>query len=170
MTAAVKALLAQNCTPIYQPQESMRMINNVLIEILSDGKYMTACYAQLNRASNRMTLVNAGHPPVIYHPKDREPTLIRIPGDILGAFNEVCFGVQDISVSRGDRFFLYSDGLIETDVNKKTVWIRNLKYLQHFCTRLKDIPIERCPEALADWMLKDQSDPDDDIVVLAIEV
>jgi len=170
MTAAVKALLAQNCTPIYQPQESMRMINNVLMEILSDGKFMTACYALLNRKSNRMTLVNAGHPPAIYHPKDGEPVPIRIAGDILGAFKEVCFGVQEIRVSPGDRFFLYSDGLIETGSNRKSAWTHNLKNLQKVCARLKDIPFRECSETLVQWMLKHESAPDDDIVVLGVEV
>ncbi len=170
MTAAIKALLAQNCIPIYQPQESMRMINNVLTEILSDGKYMTACYALLNRKANRMTLVNAGHPPVVYHPKDDAPRLIKLPGDILGAFKEVCFGVQNLSVSRGDRFFLYSDGLIETGKDKKMVWTQNLKNLLKMCTRLKDIPFQRSSETLAAWMLEHNSEPDDDIVVLGIEV
>lgn len=170
MTAAVKALLAQNCIPIYQPQESMRMINNVLMEILSDGKYMTACYALLNRKANRMTLVNAGHPPAVYHPRGGDPTLIKLPGDILGAFRDVCFGVKELSVSRGDRFFLYSDGLIETGKNKKMVWTRNLENLRNMCTRLKDIPFQRCSETLVDWMLENKSEPDDDIVVLGVEV
>jgi len=170
MTAAVKALLAQNCIPIYQPQESMRMINNVLMEILSDGKFMTACYALLNRKSNRMTVVNAGHPPAIYHPKDGEPVPIKIAGDILGAFKDVCFGVQEIRVSPGDRFFLYSDGLIETGSNKKSVWTHNLKNLQKVCARLKNIPFRECSETLVQWMLKHESAPDDDIVVLGVEV
>jgi len=170
MTAAIKALLAQNCISIYQPQESMRMINNVLVEILSDGKYMTACYALLNRKANRMTLVNAGHPPVIYHPVDGEPILVKLPGDILGTFKEVCFGVQEIPVSRGDRFFLYSDGLIETGVNKRMVWTQNLESLKDICSRLKTIPFKRCSETMVDWMLRNKSEPDDDIVVLGVEV
>ena len=170
MTAAVKALLAQNCIPIYQPQESMRMINNVLLEILSDGKFMTACYALLNRKSNRMTIVNAGHPPAIYHPKDGEPVPIKIAGDILGAFKDVCFGVQEIRVSPGDRFFLYSDGLIETGNDKKSVWTHNLKKLQKACARLKNIPFRECSETLVHRMLKHESAPDDDIVVLGVEV
>jgi phosphoserine phosphatase RsbU/P len=170
MTAAVKALLAQNCSPIYQPRESMRMINNVLLEILSDGKFMTACYALLNRKSNLMTLVNAGHPPAIYHPKGGKPYPIKIAGDILGAFKDVSFGVQKINVSRGDRFFLYSDGLIETCDNKKTAWTHNMERLQNICARLKDIPFKECAETLVNCMLKQTSAPDDDIVVLGVEV
>ncbi len=170
MTAAVKALLAQNCIPIYQPQESMGMINNVLMEILSDGKYMTACYALLNRKTNQMTLVNAGHPPVVYHPKDGEPTLIKLPGDILGAFKQVRFGIRKISVSKGDRFFLYSDGLIETGENKEMVWTRNLENLRHVCSRLKNTPLEGCAKMLVDLMLEKSPEPDDDIVMLGIEV
>ena len=65
MTASVKALLAQNCTPVYSPAESMKMINDVLVEIMPDGKYLTACYMHLNRATHKLTIINAGHPPVV---------------------------------------------------------------------------------------------------------
>ena len=34
LTASVKALLAQNCTPVYSPAESMKMINDVLADTL----------------------------------------------------------------------------------------------------------------------------------------
>jgi phosphoserine phosphatase RsbU/P len=170
MTSAVKALLAQNCIPIYQPHESMRMINNVLLEILSDGKFMTACYALLNRKSNQMTLVSAGHPPAIYHPKDGDPIPIKIAGDVLGAFKDVCFGVQKIRVSPGDRFYLYSDGLIETSHNKKSVWTHNLKNLQEVCVRLGKVPFKECAEVLVHRMMKHSPALEDDIVVLGVEV
>jgi len=43
LTSSVKALLKQNSTPIYQPGESIQMINDVLVEILPEDKYLTAC-------------------------------------------------------------------------------------------------------------------------------
>jgi sigma-B regulation protein RsbU (phosphoserine phosphatase) len=73
MTASVKALLAQNCTPVYSPSESMKMINDVLVEILPSGKYLTACYMHINRSTMKATIINAGHPPVVCLPLDGDP-------------------------------------------------------------------------------------------------
>ena len=169
ITAAVKALLKQNCNPIYQPQESMRMINDVLLEILSNATYLTACYAKLNRKKKLLTIVNAGHPPVIYLPKEGEARLIDLDGDILGMFKEVYYGQQDIKVSPGDRFLLYSDGLIERPALKK-VWTKCLPEILKACSNIKNIPIQALAQKLARMMIDNTCKPEDDIVVLGFEV
>jgi sigma-B regulation protein RsbU (phosphoserine phosphatase) len=170
ITSAVRALLKQNCLPIYQPVESMTMINNALKKILSDGKYLTACYARLNRKTEQMCIVNCGHPPVVYLPKDGVPRFIEVPGDVLGIYNDGCFGVEEIKVNRGDRFFMYSDGLIEKPGDRK-VWTDSLDDLLDECDRLRNIPISDSAERLKNMMQgKMSSGFEDDIVVLGIEV
>jgi sigma-B regulation protein RsbU (phosphoserine phosphatase) len=169
ITSAVKALLKQNCIPIYQPSESMKMINNVLKEILPEGKYLTACYARLNRDKKCMTIVNGGHPPVVYLPKGGQARLIDIQGDVIGIFSDVYFGVQDIRVNEGDRFYIYSDGLVEKPGHRK-VWTEGLDDLLKACSRLKEIPIRESAERLKDMLLRNTIGFEDDIVVLGIEV
>ncbi|MBN1850803.1 MAG: SpoIIE family protein phosphatase [Deltaproteobacteria bacterium] len=169
MTSAVKALLKQNCIPIYQPAESMRMINHVLEEILQEGKYLTACYARLNRKSETMSLINCGHPPAVYIPKNGDVELIKLMGDVLGAFHDVFFEVKDIHVRRGDRFFLYSDGLIERP-GDKNVWTKGLEDLSNACRDLRDMPVVDAVACLRDVMHQKTKVFEDDIVVLGIEV
>jgi sigma-B regulation protein RsbU (phosphoserine phosphatase) len=169
MTAAVKALLTQNCIPIYKPQESIRLINNVLMEILPDEKYMTACYGLLNRKTKSMTIVNAGHPPPVYIPNGGKPQFIEITGDVLGFFPNVSFGAQNISVSEGDRFFLYSDGLIER-IGAKKVWAKQKRKLLDLCGNVNHTKIQKCAETIANRMIGNGSHPEDDVVVLGIEV
>ncbi len=168
LTVSVKALLKQNSAPVYQALESIQMINNVLIEILPEGKYLTACYARLNRRAKQMTIINAGHPPVVYVPIEGEARLIEMEGDILGIFNDVIFGRQDLAVSPGDRFYLYSDGLIESTQNK-VVWSQGAKALVDTCNKVRDIPIDKVPDEIVQLML-DDTDVEDDVVVLGIEV
>ena len=169
MTAAVKALLNQNCIPVYEPVESLRMVNNVLVEVLPDGKYMTACYVRLNRKSKQMTIVNGGHPPVVYLPVKGEPRFIELEGDILGIFSDVYFGHQDIKVKEGDRFFMFTDGLIEKP-EEKQVWTGGLQDLLNACFQLKDTPFRESAEGLANLMIGKGNKSGDDIVVLGIEV
>lgn len=169
MTASVKALLAQNCTPVYSPIESIKMINDVLVEIMPDGKYLTACYMHINRATHKLTIINAGHPPVVCLPVKGEPFLIKTEGDILGMFKDAHFGVQSLTVSSGDRFFVYSDGLVES-AEKKVTWASGADSLLPVYREVAGVPYEKAPEALIDHLFGKGTLPEDDIVVLCVEV
>ncbi|MBF0227006.1 MAG: SpoIIE family protein phosphatase [Desulfobacterales bacterium] len=169
LTSSIKALLKQNCTPIYEPSESIKMINDVLVEILPDGKYLTACYARLNRKTKQMTIINMGHPAVVYVPKDGNPRLINLEGDVLGIFKDVYFGKENISVSPGDRFYLYSDGLIESAECKK-IWCEGLGDILEACSQVMDIPIREAPQKIVNMLLKDSEKKEDDVVLLGIEI
>nr|WP_321400615.1 fused response regulator/phosphatase [uncultured Desulfobacter sp.] len=168
-TASVKALLTQNCTPVYSPRESMEMINDVLVEILPREKYLTACYMHLNRGTRIMTLVNAGHPPVVYMPKGKKPFFINIQGDILGMFADATFGLKKIAVNDGDRFFIYSDGLVES-TQKKISWVAGMAGLLSAFDGLEKIALSQIPNVLISRLFKGEPIPEDDIVLLCIEV
>ncbi len=169
LTSSVKALLKQNSTPIYQPSESIKMINDVLVEILPEDKYLTACYARLNRRAKQMVIISAGHPPAVYVPHNGEARLIEMDGDILGIFKDVYFGRQTIDVTPGDRFYLYSDGLVESS-QERTVWSKDATALLSACHRSGDLPIKAAPENIVRLLLNDDGKAEDDIVVLGIEV
>jgi sigma-B regulation protein RsbU (phosphoserine phosphatase) len=169
MTASVKALLAQNSTVVYSPIESMRMINDVLVEILPSEKYLTACYMHLNRDTRVITLVNAGHPPVIYMPKGKKPFFIKTQGDILGMFADATFGIKKIAVNQGDRFFIYSDGLVESP-KKKISWVAGMKRLLSIFGGVGEMDLSDVPNILISRLFRSDPMPDDDIVLLCIEV
>jgi sigma-B regulation protein RsbU (phosphoserine phosphatase) len=169
LTASVKALLAQNCTPVYSPMESMKMINDVLVEIMPSGKYLTACYMHINRTTRKLTIINAGHPPVVCLPVNGEPFLIKTEGDILGMFKDAHFGSQTLTVSPRDRFFIYSDGLVESAENKIT-WVNGADSLLPVYREIAGLPYEKAPEALIDHLFGEEGLPEDDIVVLCVEV
>lgn len=168
ITAAVKALLKQNCSPIYKPLESMRMINKVLLEILPQGKYLTACYTKLNRKKGIMSIVNAGHPPAIYLPYNDKARFVEIEGDVLGIFSDVHYEQHDIDVERGDRFFLYTDGLIE-DAERLKVWTEGLDLLLNKCNLVRNTPLNKSAHLLKQ-LLMETTKAHDDIVVMGIEV
>lgn len=169
LTTSVKGLLKQNCSPIYQPGESIKMINDVLVEILPTGKYLTACYVRLNRKRKEITIINAGHPPVCYIPVDGDPQLIKMDGDVIGIFNEVLFGVQTLKVQSGDRFYLYTDGIIESP-GKKVVWTEGAERMLDVCKEVGKLPIREAPKKIMDIMCPDIASLEDDIVVVGFEV
>ena len=169
ITASVKALLPQNCTPVYRPGESMKMINDVLVEILPAEKYLTACYLHLNRSTRVLTLVNMGHPPVVVMPKGEAPFLINTQGDILGMFKDASFGIKRIAVSQGDRIFIYSDGLVES-AEKKISWAAGVQDFLPAFKGLDQVALAHTPDALISRLFGEDTIPEDDLVILCIEV
>ncbi len=169
MTASIKALLNQNCTPVFKPQESVKLINDVLLEILPEGKYLTACYAHLNRKSKLLTIISAGHPPAVYVPNGGKPELVIIEGDILGIFKDVIFGEKVLNVLPGDRLYIYSDGIIEDSLNK-TLWINGAEKMLTACDNLSKYSIEDTPDVIKSKLICNTQELDDDICILSIEV
>ncbi len=169
LTSSVKGLLKQNCSPIYQPLESIRMINDVLVEILPAGKYLTACYARLNRKTKQMRIVSCGHPPVVYVPVDGEARTLDMEGDVIGIFKNVLFGEVVLKVAPGDRFYMYTDGLIESQ-DEKIVWSEGAQKMLDTCIKVNDVPILDAPKMISEILIPDFSLLEDDIVVVAIEV
>jgi sigma-B regulation protein RsbU (phosphoserine phosphatase) len=113
-TAALKALLGEYASTVNSPRDVLQSINSALGRILPSGAYFTLIYARLNRQTGRLTLASAGHPPaVVMHRHLDQSTGVHQEGDVLGAFADGSFGTTELHLRPGDRFFLYSDGLIE---------------------------------------------------------
>jgi len=166
ITASVKALLKQNCQPIYDPCESMRMVNEVLMDVLPHGKYLTATYLNLNRRENIARLVCMGHPPVVYHPVGGSPQIIEARGDILGVFHDVLYTEERVNVTPGDRFYMYSDGLIENG----SVWSANINRLLEVISSFEHGSLDKVVEHLNQGLFPEGTMPEDDVVIVAVEV
>jgi sigma-B regulation protein RsbU (phosphoserine phosphatase) len=167
ITASIKALLKQNCG-LMPPMESLRIANQVLADLFEDGKYLTACFAELNRLTNQLTLIGMGHPPTLFVPKQKSAYLIQIEGDILGAFPEVVFGQKQLRVNPGDRFFVYTDGLVEK-TSTSSSWAMGMENLLSVADQLRSIPVQQVAEHLFS-LLCGTTIPEDDVVILAAEV
>jgi len=169
MTYSLKALLTQNFTPVYKPDESMKIINDVLLELLPEEKYLTACYLLINRITGLATIINAGHLPVILLPASGDPHLIKADGDILGMFTDATFGKMQFKVYPGDRLFMYTDGLVESVKNKIT-WCRGADTLLPMFKETPRLPIKEMSHRLVQKIFTTAGPPEDDILLLSIEV
>ena len=147
----------------------MKMINDVLVEILPQGKYLTACYMHINRTTMKLTIINAGHPPVVCLPVKGDPFLIKSEGDVCGMFSDAHFGKEGLAVSKGDRFFIYSDGLVESAENKIN-WASGADSFLPVFNTLKHVPYQRAPIEMVRQLFGNNACPQDDIVLLCIEV
>jgi sigma-B regulation protein RsbU (phosphoserine phosphatase) len=165
-TASFKALLAEFATILQSPAEICRMLNNSLLRILPEAMYFTTVYARLNRTTNKLTLVNAGHPPaILVSAETGEARLLYQEGDLIGMFAETVFGVLEIAVKPGDRVFLYSDGLVETDGPRGAGFDR----LCAACQAHRALPPAEAIKAII-GQVTGNVEPDDDIVLMAVTI
>jgi serine phosphatase RsbU (regulator of sigma subunit) len=93
----------------------MAAANRVACE-LRDAMPATAILAVLHTPSNRLWMVNAGHPPPLLQTASGATFLRRSPGDFpLGLFPEYAAAVDEVSVASGNLLVFYTDGIVERE-------------------------------------------------------
>lgn len=165
-TASLKTLIAQNAFASNSPCDIVHAINNTLRRILPEGVFFTLIYARLNRNKNTLTLINAAHPPAIIIPQDgRDPYPVYQQGDLVGMFDDAVYDSQDLVLRAGDRFLLYSDGLIEIEGSHEA----GLNKLLQALPQLQNQSAATMIDQLVD-QLTDDVQINDDIVLMGVEV
>jgi len=88
-------------------------LNRILSGQLRD-QFVTASYLWLDTENRKALYSAAGHPPLL---RWREGELERIEsnGLVLGVMPEPDYPVYDMPISAGERFLLYTDGVIEPE-------------------------------------------------------
>jgi phosphoserine phosphatase RsbU/P len=169
-TSALKALIHQGRATFSPPLETLRMVNNVLASAFPEEIYVTLTYARLNRQRHSMTIISAGHPPGILIKASGEITLMPGIGDILGAFELISLTVHDVPVAKGDRFLLYTDGLIEMCGSEAVSRSQGMDRLIALCKKTRTLPLKDMVETIPKEIIGQESPPPDDILFLGVEV
>lgn len=95
------------------PREVLRGLNRILSGQLHD-QFVTAAYLLIDTQNREALYSSAGHPPLI---RARGSKLERIEsnGIVFGVVREPDYPVCEMSINPGDRFLLYTDGVIEPE-------------------------------------------------------
>jgi len=166
-TGAIQALFRQNCSALYSPSEALQIINRVACSLLPEEQFITVVYARLNRKTNRLTVVSAGHPPAVVQKADGTAYALWLKGDVVGAFESPEFGVSESPVRPGDRVFLFSDALIEDAGG--TNWEDGVEQFVRLCGELREKELQTEVSELA-GLATMHGAPTDDIALMGIEV
>jgi len=169
LTCAVKALLRQYSGPLFSVEDTMREINSVMRATLNTGQFLTACYARLYRRSRKLSIVGAGHLPVI-HAGGGRVEAVAMESDPLGVFGSVTLHRQDIKLQPGDRFYLYTDGLIEDYELPAGGRGAGLESLMAACKRGEKMPLAEAIRAIVADVRPPGSPVTDDLLLLGAEV
>jgi sigma-B regulation protein RsbU (phosphoserine phosphatase) len=168
LTSAIKALLRQYTGPLFSPEDTMRGIDTVMRQMLGEEQYLTACYANLNRRTGRLSVVSAGHPPVIVVSASGKAQTLQMDSDPLGIFSALVIQRKEIKVAPGDRFFLYTDGFIESSPGGGRT--EGLERLVASCVLHRTNPLADAPNKIADDLQVGVPQAQDDLLLLAVEV
>jgi sigma-B regulation protein RsbU (phosphoserine phosphatase) len=165
-TAALKALLSEYGNAINSPREVLQLVNHALLRILPSGVFFTMIYARLNRFTRQLSLVNAGHPPAILLPGNGgDAMVVWAEGDVVGAFADAVFDCRELTVAKGDRLFLYSDGL--TDCVKYSGG--GLAGLQNLLASRRDSSLEETVRVAVGESCADGG-CEDDVLLLGVDI
>lgn len=170
ITAAVKALIRQNAGPLFTPEETLRMMNSVLATIVGEGQFITAGYAYLNRRKSKLGIVSAGHPPLIHIPTRGPVQPVDLKGDVLGAFETVSLGHRELEVAHGDRFLLFSDGLLEFQQGQVRTQTQGITGLLDTCEAVRSRTLPEMVRGVVDHLVPALGDVRDDLLLLGVEV
>ncbi|MFQ5944816.1 MAG: GAF domain-containing protein [Anaerolineae bacterium] len=97
-----------------EPHEVLSRVNGEILEHSRSGMFVTALYAILNGQSNTLEIFNAGHHPALVHRRRAQRVeSVRMAGIALGIVEEPTFGGKTLRLSKGDRIFLYTDGVTD---------------------------------------------------------
>ena len=169
-TSALKALVRQNSSILHAPNETMQIINQILTSIFREGQHLTAVYAALNRVHNVLAVVNAGHLPVLFMPKQGEPYWIEANSDILGIFTNAFFETRTVSVTPGDRFFIFSDGLVESFIEPRRTRSQGMEELWNIAESSRQQNIDEATAAIIETFGPNNHHFDDDVLLLGVDI
>ena len=167
ITAALNALLLQNCTALNTSAEAMSMINKVLCQTLESHKFLAATYLHLNRVAMKATLINMGNPPLLYIDNKGESRIIISKGSVLGIFEDALFSEYEFEVSKGDKIIMFSDGILESSGD---VWSAYMDDLIQAAKAMRGGDLKGSVGKLCDYFVSEGTEITDDIAILALEV
>jgi len=113
LASMVKLAFSTQADAADDPGLVLTMMNRILSRHLEHG-FVTAVYAVVDTEAGRITVANAGHPPLLIGRPDRHVEGIDERGLMLGVFPDARYANREVDLRPGDLILLYTDGVTET--------------------------------------------------------
>ncbi len=160
-------------SPYYKltsPADLMLILNDRFQSGDDVMQYFTIVYGIINTATGHTTLTQAGHPSPVFMKRGGEVTFVGQGGYPVGIMPGLEYEDLELQLEKGDRLFLYSDGITECndDSGEQFSEERLIKLIQGG----QDLPekelLDRIEENLRQWKGNDEFE--DDVTLLALEI
>lgn len=111
LTTLAKLLFHHGTVEHNEPAEIMEAVNNDFRSIFGARSFMTAMCVALDATTGRISVVGAGHPPLLVARRGGRTEAIPSSAPPLGLLERSEFVETNVALEPGDAFFLYTDGL-----------------------------------------------------------
>ncbi|MEX1232298.1 MAG: SpoIIE family protein phosphatase [Planctomycetaceae bacterium] len=154
---------------IAPPAEVVARLNQLFPFDMATEQLTTMIYGILNSGTGEFRYVSAGHPGPVHLPYGSEPVILESEGVPIGLGDEA-YEERSVSLSAGDRLYLYTDGVIEA-MNPAGDQFGTARLLKAIAQGGGE-PLQENVAALLGEITRwhDSERPHDDISILAIEV
>jgi sigma-B regulation protein RsbU (phosphoserine phosphatase) len=130
-----RALVKSEAVRTLSPAETLMRVNRVLYNDIKRGMFVTVYYMILAIQKAILTCVSAGHNPMVLWRKASNTCHLVNPNGLAlgidkGPLFEKTLKEQKIQLFKGDRFALYTDGVIESMNDKHEQFGQNRFYLR----------------------------------------
>jgi serine phosphatase RsbU (regulator of sigma subunit) len=159
-----------NTYKIFEPVEVIQNLNRRMAQQkLSGCQFATCCYCLLNTDTLKLSFARGGHPYPILVRQDGQIEQLQIRGPLLGIFEHTEYLQNSTQLARGDKLFLYSDG-IEPLIGKFDAH-SGFIFTEEFHS-VKHMPVKDAIEALNTMIAKKtfSTAEIDDITVVGLEI
>jgi PAS domain S-box-containing protein len=148
------------------PGEVACQLNEWFLANPAGEQYFTMIYGILEIQTRRIRFVSAGHPGLLHVRNNGEPAVVRVPGFPIGWTPDAQYSETTLNLNRGDRVFLYSDGLIEAcNSAGEAFGVDRLRQV----AAVKE-PVQSTTARMVDEVVRWSGNPDDDLSVLAVGI
>ncbi len=179
VTAALfLSLVKATCERIYRKYalEPAQFISRLNVELFGNMplSFLTATYGVFGLSENGQkdfTFSSAGHPyPIVFRDYQKKAEYVYSKGTLIGMFKDLEFQEKNIPLNKGDRVFLYTDGIPET-LNEKNDII-GFDMLPELIRQTYDPSLGKTLDNIIDAVnqFKGNLALSDDIVIIGIEM
>lgn len=114
MMAFVRAVMRSALDRTGDPVNALELTNRILVDERRTGLFVTILAGVLNLDSGDFAFANAGHePPLLAAPDGSDPIWVEGGGPLVGMFGRLDLVLQHVTIERGERIVLYTDGITD---------------------------------------------------------
>jgi sigma-B regulation protein RsbU (phosphoserine phosphatase) len=103
------------------PAELLKKVNRILVSDLPNARFITLVYAIIDSHTRSVILASAGHTPPVLSSR-KEVSFLNINSGLPLGIQEFNYTETTISMKKGEKLFLYSDGVTEAMNSKNELF------------------------------------------------
>lgn len=171
VSSMVKAVFTFNQKFSNKPDRLLREMNTTLLSI-QNNQMISAGYIYFDFKAKTATYANSGHPPLfLWRQKTKQMIKFNPEGKILGWMEDSSNRMETISYQKGDKFFLYTDGITNARRNINDIWGEDnfSRFIQDHIQLTPDDFVQELLQTLKNYSGSEDGF-EDDITFIYIEV